>query len=76
LHCVFSPFAGNGGSHSQQRREGKKKVGQICPFPVIVSRIHAPPVAEARGETRRYCSADPERIPELFSWFFGLFCNF
>jgi hypothetical protein len=34
--CVFT-FAGNCGSHSQQRREGKKKAGQICPFPVIVS---------------------------------------
>jgi hypothetical protein len=33
--CVF-PFAGNGGSHSQQRREGKKKAGQICPFLVII----------------------------------------
>jgi len=33
----FFPFAGNGRSHSQQRREGKKKAGQIRPFPGIVS---------------------------------------
>jgi hypothetical protein len=37
LHCVFFPFAGNSGSYSQQRREGKKKAGQIRPFPGIVS---------------------------------------
>jgi hypothetical protein len=34
--CFF-PFAGNGGSHSQHRREGKKKAGQIRPFLGIVS---------------------------------------
>jgi len=64
---VFT-FAGNCGSHSQQRREGKKKAGQICPFPVIVSSgawIHAPPVAEARGETRRYCSGRPRMHPRV-----------
>jgi hypothetical protein len=37
LHCVFYPYAGNGGSDSQQRREGKKKAGQIRPFSGIVS---------------------------------------
>jgi hypothetical protein len=86
--CVF-PFAGNGDSHSQQRREGKKKARQICPFPVIVSSgawTHAPPVATARGETRRYCSGSSislpdtvllvqKAIPVILDCFGANFCN-
>jgi len=33
--CVFSFVAGNDGPHSRQRREEKKKAGQIHPFPGI-----------------------------------------
>jgi len=75
----FSPFAGNGGSHSQQRREGKKKAGQFRPFPGIVSGgafTHAPLASVASGGDAPPLFRGADGLPCNFWSFRGSFCKF
>jgi hypothetical protein len=60
LACVFSSFAGDGGSHRRQGKEEGKKPFQI---PSLLGFSHAPPVKAAHGADMPPLSCSSRSLP-------------